>query len=192
MNLYISLIAFLLGSIPSGYIYTKLLGKKDIRQMGSGNVGAMNTTKESGLIPGALTLLTDILKGSLAVYFAYAYGDTSYMPLLATVLVIIGHNFNPFLSFKGGKGLACLAGALLLLEPIVLLYLPALAIIFILILRDTNTATGFTILSIPVFLNLTGEQDYFQLLISFLITTTIFIKHHIDFEAYRNGRRKLF
>jgi len=192
MNLLIGAVAFLLGSIPSAYLYAKLFGKHDIRQIGSGNVGAMNTARETGLLPGVLTLLTDFLKASAAVYLAAKFGDASYMPLLAAALVIGGHNYNPFLSFKGGKGLACLGGALVMIEPVILIYLLIPIVIFTLILKDTNTATGLSMLALPFLLYYITKPDTFYLLIGSFIALAILTKHFVDFNAYRKGRRRLF
>jgi acyl phosphate:glycerol-3-phosphate acyltransferase len=183
--------AYLLGTFPSAFICAKLFAGLDIRTSGSGNVGAMNTARTVGLFPGILTMLLDLLKALLAVYLASRFGSAVFMPLLAGLLAVIGHNYNIFLGFKGGKGLASLAGILILLAPITIPYLLLLYLILILLIKDSNAAAGVGILALPVFmgLNMATPAGYY---FGAAIALVIFFKHRPDFKAYRAGRRKLF
>jgi acyl phosphate:glycerol-3-phosphate acyltransferase len=183
--------AYLLGTFPSAFICVKLFAGLDIRTSGSGNVGAMNTARTAGLFPGILTMLLDLLKALLAVYLAARFGNADFMPLLAGLLAVIGHNYNIFLGFKGGKGLASLAGILILLAPMTIPYLLLLYLILILLIKDSNAAAGVGILALPVFmgLNMTSPASYY---FGAAIALVIFLKHRPDFKAYRAGRRKLF
>ena len=189
-NLLLALLAYLLGSIPSAYIFGKLFKKTDIRQVGSGNVGAANTFTHIGRLPGALTLIIDLSKGVLSAYFATRYGTWHLLPLLSAFLVILGHNYNIFLGFKGGKGLACLVGSLLVIAPITILYIFGFIAILILIIKDKNTATGLGLLSLPVILGIYKADwifSFFGLAIALLIIT----KYIDDFRAYRQKRRDM-
>jgi len=191
IDLVLACCAYLLGTFPSAFICGKLFGGIDIRTSGSGNVGAMNTARTVGLLPGILTLLLDLLKAMLAVYLAASFGTVGFMPLLAGLLAVVGHNFNIFLRFKGGKGLASLAGALILLSPLTILYLLLLYVILIILIKDTNAAAGVGILSLPLFLGLNMAVPtgyYFGAAIALVICS----KHLNDFKAYRAGRRKIF
>jgi acyl phosphate:glycerol-3-phosphate acyltransferase len=190
-DLLLACAAYLLGTFPSALIIGKIFGGLDIRNSGSGNMGAMNTAREVGILPGVLTLLFDLLKALFAVYLATRFGTFSYIPLIASLLAIIGHNFNVFLKFKGGKGLASLAGVLILLSPIIILYLMILYLILIFLIKDTNAAAGIGILSLPLFVGLeTGDPTSYM--IGAAIAIIIFLKHLHDFKAYRKGRRKMF
>ncbi|MFH1782356.1 MAG: glycerol-3-phosphate 1-O-acyltransferase PlsY [Candidatus Omnitrophota bacterium] len=132
------LLAYLIGSIPTAYIAGKLVKSIDIRQFGSGNIGATNTFRVVGKMPGVAVLLIDMLKG----YMCVTYCADLFMliapverPELYRVLMglsaIMGHNWTVFLNFKGGKGVATSAGVIIALIPkIFLLGLIVWSIIF--------------------------------------------------------------
>jgi acyl phosphate:glycerol-3-phosphate acyltransferase len=103
-------LAYLIGSIPSGIIVSKLMQLPDPRNAGSGNIGATNMLRLSGKKAGITTLLLDILKGFLACSFFGIYGG---------VAALIGHIFSIFLKFKGGKGVATFIGVLLSYNPFI-------------------------------------------------------------------------
>ena len=106
-GLFSIVIAYLLGSIPFGYVLTRLTTGKDVRASGSGNIGATNVLRTAGKTLGLATLALDILKGTLAVFAAdkLTSGDPMWMAL-AALAVSAGHVFPIFLSFKGGKAVA--------------------------------------------------------------------------------------
>ena len=190
-DLILAVTAYLLGTFPSAYICGKIFRGLDIRSSGSGNMGAMNTAREAGLIAGIVTLLFDFLKGLLAVYLAGRVGNLPWLPFIAALLVVLGHNYNLFFGFKGGKGLASLAGALILLAPVIIGYMLLLYLLLIFLIRDTNTAAGIGILSLPLFLGIqTGEPAGY--ISGAAMALVIFIKHIRDFKAYAQGRRKMF
>ena len=115
--LLIAIGAFLLGSIPTGYLVARAKGV-DIRQHGSGNIGATNVFRTLGKPLGVFVFVIDALKGFAAVWLALRFGGSSAWPgILAAVAVIAGHNYTPWLGFKGGKGIATSAGVLLALMP---------------------------------------------------------------------------
>jgi len=106
--------AYLLGSIPFGFLIVKLAGGGDIRFRGSGNIGATNVAREAGALPGVATLLLDGGKGYFAVWLAarVSDGNPRWM-ILAAVLTIVGHSFPVWLRFQGGRGVATGAGVFL-------------------------------------------------------------------------------
>ena len=105
--------AYLLGSIPFGYIIALITGKKDIRKEGSGNIGATNVLRSRGKVAGFSTLVLDILKGFVPVIYGLSHFDYPLMAIMGGALVVIGHIFPLFLKFRGGKGVAAFAGVLL-------------------------------------------------------------------------------
>jgi glycerol-3-phosphate acyltransferase PlsY len=107
-------VAYLLGSIPFGLLIVKAQGGPDIREIGSGNIGAANVTREAGRVAGILTLLLDAGKGCLAVWLAahYTSGNIRWM-MVAAVSAVVGHMFPIWLGFKGGKGVATGLGVFL-------------------------------------------------------------------------------
>lgn len=186
-----ALMAWLLGTFPSGYVFTKLFGRGDIRRLGSGNVGGVNTFKSAGKLPGLLTLLFDFGKGALAVYLAAVLAVEGAAQLPAFFCVILGHNYNPFLGFQGGKGLAAGLGVVAVISP------PAAAIMLLvvalsaLLLRDANTGAGAGVAALPAVFWLL-HRDWLWALGGAAVATLIIFKHRDDFKAYRAGRRKLF
>ncbi len=117
MNLFlISALGYLLGSIPFGYLIARVAGGSDIRQTGSGNIGATNVARTLGLGAGVLTLLLDAGKGALAVWLAGRYGHGVASPLVfAGVAAILGHLFPVWLKFHGGRGVATAIGVFLMI-----------------------------------------------------------------------------
>jgi len=114
----IGVVAYALGSIPFGLLIVKAHGGGDIRESGSGNIGAANVTRNAGVVAGVLTLLLDAAKGWLAVWLAghWTGGDIRWM-MAAAILVVAGHVFPIWLGFKGGKGVATSLGAFLVICP---------------------------------------------------------------------------
>jgi glycerol-3-phosphate acyltransferase PlsY len=114
--------AYLLGSIPFGYLLVRFLRKEDVRATGSGNIGATNVARAGGTTLGLLTLLFDALKGYLAVLLAMHFAPNtlhgpSTLAIAAAVGAVIGHVFPIWLRFKGGKGIATALGVFIALVP---------------------------------------------------------------------------
>lgn len=123
------IVAYLLGSIPSGVWVGKIFFKKDIREHGSGNMGTTNTFRVLGKTAGTVVLFMDILKGTLATALPVIFHVTSVNPLWLGVCAILGHTFPIFAKFKGGKAVATSAGMLLGFNPLFFLYSSAIFVI---------------------------------------------------------------
>jgi len=111
-------IGYLLGSIPFAYIIARLVKGADIRKVGGGNMGAVNTMREIGTLPGLGVLFADMAKGALAVFIAQWLGLHLYWVFAVGIAVVVGHNWPVWLKFKGGQGLATTMGVLLAFSPI--------------------------------------------------------------------------
>ncbi|RII33650.1 glycerol-3-phosphate acyltransferase [Clostridium chromiireducens] len=119
------LVSFLCGSIPTGYLLTKRFCEIDIRTKGSGNIGSTNVKRIAGTKISIITQIIDILKGvipvALGIYLAKTIelpvSENTYVSIIA-IAVILGHNYTPFLKFKGGKGVNTTLGAFILIAPI--------------------------------------------------------------------------
>lgn len=189
-HILVYLLSYLIGSIPSAFLMTRLFKKVDIRREGSGNVGGMNTYSVAGLLPGVITIILDILKGTAAVLIAGYLSGLSYSIFIAGILAVLGHNYSIFLNFKGGKGLATTAGVFLALSPASIVYAIICAVALTLILRDTNTAFGIAALSIPIILAFQfGSADW--IVFGAAMALIVAFKHLPDFRSYKNGRRKV-
>ena len=149
---------YLLGSIPFGLLFTRLGGKGDIRDIGSGNIGATNVLRSGSKLLALATLLADALKGSLAVALIWRLGsDTA--AYMAAVAAFIGHLFPVWLDFKGGKGVAVFIGAILIMSPLTgIAFLVIWLVMAIAFRMSSLAAITAMIVSLPLLVFL-GEVD---------------------------------
>ena len=122
MAIGIVIFAYLVGSIPTGYVLGRLAGI-DIREVGSGNIGATNVARAVGKGRGIATLIGDAAKGFIPVYLVVLFGLSPIETALTGVAAVMGHLFPVFLKFQGGKGVATAVGVLLALAPLATLIL---------------------------------------------------------------------
>lgn len=118
LNIIAAIVGYLLGSIPFAYITARLRKGIDIKQVGSGNVGALNVYREIGPIFGMSVLAADVVKGALAVLIARWLGLSDIWLCVAGLAAVVGHNWPVFLGFRGGRGAATVMGVLIPLVPI--------------------------------------------------------------------------
>lgn len=114
------IISYILGSIPFGYLITKYTTNKNLMEIGWKKNSGSNVFKNVGLWQGIFTFIFDVAKGFLAVYLARYFGLSLLLQIFCGVLAVVGHNWSCFLKFNGGRGLAALVGALLVISPTVL------------------------------------------------------------------------
>jgi glycerol-3-phosphate acyltransferase PlsY len=173
MELILSIIiSYLMGSIPFGLILTKIFLKKDIRDIGSGNIGATNVLRTGNKIIGYLTLSLDILKAVIPVlYIKFNYPELVYVSSLS---VFIGHVFPLWLKFKGGKGVATYVGILFSINYILGFVFIASWLIIFFILRYSSLASILATSIIPIFIffNPNYENEYFFIIMFILILFT--------------------
>lgn len=149
MTLALLLVAYLLGGIPFGYLLVRLKTGRDVRDLGSGNIGATNVARTTGKAIGIGTLVLDIGKGWLAVWLMGAYGSPDpFWLALAALTVILGHAFPVFLKFQGGKAVASFVGAFLYLAPLPLL---AITVVFVATVWRTRYVSLGSILGAALF-----------------------------------------
>lgn len=182
--LLLIIIAYLLGSIPTSVWIGKYFYNIDIREHGSGNAGATNTFRVLGKIPGIIVLIIDILKGSAAVSLAYLFEDTLPanefvdIEIGLAIACVFGHIFPVFAGFRGGKGVATLLGATIIITPISC----ALAlIVFLMVLFSTRYVSLSSMsagISYPLILHLILHNHQKTLTIySILIAILLIITH---------------
>jgi len=152
-------LGYLVGAFPSAYIMGKMFAHADIRKVGSGNVGATNVARASGVFPGMLTLVLDMGKGFIFVWGVKRFlisgsnvFEMSLLPLLAGLATIVGHDWTIFLKFKGGKGVATTLGVCLALYPKVAVSVILVWLIVVLLMRYVSLASLVSVLSLPVFI----------------------------------------
>ena len=179
--LIIIIISYLLGSIPFGLLLTKFFLKKDIRKIGSGNIGATNVLRSGNKIVGYTTLSFDILKAILPIlYIKFNYPDFIYISALS---VFLGHVFPIWLKFKGGKGVATYLGILFSINIIYGLIFGFTWIVFYLIFKYSSLSSIIGSFSIPVYLVFMGEKQIFFFVIMFVL---IFYTHRENVKRLKN------
>ena len=173
MELFIIIFcSYLIGSIPFGFLLTKFFLKKDIRDIGSGNIGATNVLRTGNKAIGYSTLSLDILKAVLPVIFIkFNYPDYIY---LSSLCVFIGHVFPLWLKFKGGKGIATYVGILFCIDLMFGLIFIFTWLIIYLIFKYSSLSSLIASLSIPAYLLLflNGKNIFFFLIMFVLIFFT--------------------
>ncbi len=144
-----TVLAYLIGGLPSGYLFVLLSSGKDVRTMGSGNIGATNVHRTLGRKAGLIVLVVDILKGFFAVWVAglLTHGDALAVAL-AAVAAMLGHSYSVFLRFRGGKAVACFVGAFCTLAPIAL---TITLLIFIIVVAFTKYVSLGSIIAAILF-----------------------------------------
>jgi glycerol-3-phosphate acyltransferase PlsY len=157
--LFVVIVAYLLGSIPFGYLIVRLTSGADIRQTGSGGTGATNVSRRAGKAAGILTLILDAFKGALAVLVArvvLSSGGTNpnakWWVAAAAIAAIAGHIFPVWLAFRGGKGVATAVGVFFMLAPFALLCAGIVFIIVVSLTRYVSLASLTAAVLIPFFL----------------------------------------
>ena len=181
-----ALVAYLLGSIPSGLWIGQTFFQKDIREFGSGNLGSTNAFRVLGPKAGSVVLFCDVFKGSLATILAMTiFKQPSISPLWIASFAVIGHTFPLFASFKGGKAVATFAGMILAYQPLLLLY----GLIIFLVLLAINrmvSLTAMVTISIGVLLSLLFND---WVLTAFALAIDIFIiyRHRANIQRILNG-----
>ncbi len=196
------IISYLIGSIPTAYIFGYLLKGTDIRKFGSGNVGATNAFRTLGKWAGITVLLLDILKGFIVVFFLGNIPLLENTPLQDEVRRIIlglacifGHNWTVFLKFKGGKGVATTLGVLLGLslkvaglEAVLGLALLTWVLVFALS-RIVSLASLITSFSFPIYMFF-FKQSGFLIFISILLAAFIILRHKANLKRILQGKEK--
>ncbi len=179
MNIiFLCLLSYIIGSIPSAYIITKIFKGIDIREVGSGNPGTTNVIRTTGFLPGVITFILDFTKGILSLWFTKHYLGDNFLPL-SMFFVIIGHTYSIFLTFRGGKGVATFFGTLLVISPKTFFIL---AIIFCIIFLITHIISVSSITAVLTFFVLSfiipELKLYSYTKIFFFLTTVLIICRH--------------
>lgn len=212
----VAVISYLIGSVNFSIILSRIIGKKDIRESGSGNAGATNMLRTYGKKMGVITLLLDVLKGIVCVLIAilyvkfinspdryYEWGSQSdlamfrswlnsvSLPYIAGVCVILGHNFPLYFGFKGGKGVATSLGVVLMLDWKVGLIVAVIAIAIMAITRYVSLGSiiGGAMFIVIEFVKafITHEYNIIQLVCVIIIGGLLIARHHANIKRLING-----
>ena len=181
---------YLLGSIPFGYIVGKLFKKVDIREFGSGNIGATNAFRILGPSLASLVLLSDVGKGILSIYLVrFLSIDNLLIFAIAGLAVICGHDWSLFLGFKGGKGIATTFGVVFVLNPIISILAVTVWVIVIIITRYASLSSIFAVISILVF-TILFKQPYEYIVFSAIVLVLGIFKHKDNIERLKSKKER--
>ena len=180
--LIVGITSYLMGSIPFGFILTKIFLKKDIREIGSGNIGATNTLRAGNKLVGYSTLVLDIVKAIIPViYVKMNYPELIY---IASLCAFLGHVFPIWLKFNGGKGVATYVGILFSINILLgLIFVISWGVIF-LISRYSSLSSIIGSLSVPLYLFITTEKSSVIFFITMFVL--IFFTHRENIIRLKN------
>ena len=179
--LIISILSYLMGSVPFGFILTKFFLKKDIRDIGSGNIGATNALRAGNKSLGYGTLFLDIIKAIIPViYVKFNYPDYIF---ISSLCVFLGHIFPIWLKFKGGKGVATYVGILFSINLIIGFVFIGVWFFTFLISKYSSLSSLFGSLSIPIYLFIFTSQNLVFFSIMFIL---ILYTHRENVKRLKN------
>lgn len=189
MNFVFAMAAsYLIGSIPFAYLFTKFIVGKDVRDIGSGNVGATNAARVMGFKYGLLVAILDVVKGVAAVAVVRLILSSvapGYL-LIASLMAIFGHNWSIFLKFSGGKGVATTLGVLLNIMPFVFLLAAAIWIVMVLLTRIVSISSIVSAIAAPVLAYFINGNVYY-ILFTAILAFLIIVRHSSNIKRLING-----
>jgi acyl phosphate:glycerol-3-phosphate acyltransferase len=199
-SLYIMAGAYLLGSIPNGWLLMRIFRRQDIRTVGSGNIGATNVLRSGGAALGAATFVLDVLKGAAAVYLGGKLGaifapsmTLASMRALAALCAVLGHVFPVWLRFRGGKGVATGFGVFLVAAPIAALAAIAIFAVVLALTRFVSLSSIVATISFPILAWFTArEHSAFVFAVELAVALTIIAKHHQNIGRLLSGTENRF
>ena len=187
-------LAYLLGSIPFGYLLVKIFRKQDIRATGSGNIGATNVARSGAKGLGIATLLLDLGKAFLAVKIAQHLAPGNYdLATAAAVAVILGHVFPIWLGFRGGKGVASALGVFLALTPVSALAVFGVFLVIFLLTRYVSLASIIAAATFPLFgFHFVPVRTPIVIAGFLFIPLLVIVKHHQNIRRLLSGTESRF
>ncbi|MEJ2421047.1 MAG: glycerol-3-phosphate 1-O-acyltransferase PlsY [Acidobacteriota bacterium] len=191
VDIVLILAAYLLGALPFGFLLTRLRTGKDIRNSGSGNIGATNVLRTQGAIWGLLTLVLDFGKGFAAVLFCAHFGSAAWMGAAGGAAAVVGHCFPVYIGFRGGKGIATGLGAFVLIAPGPTLLALAVFIVSVVLFRLVSLGSIFASLSFGAALLVRhlarGAYDPWTVALGILIAILLVGRHHRNIARILKG-----
>ena len=191
MEVLVLLFCYVLGAIPNGLIFGKLIWKKDLRQYGSHNIGATNAWRVIGAKAGILIFLLDFLKGAVSVMLAKIIFDDALIMVVAGLLAIIGHSFSVFLKLRGGKGVATGLGVIAMMMPKVTAIVFLLWLIIFAVTRYVSVASIVAASMTPILAYVFDEPAEY-ILLGLAAAVFIIFRHKENISRLKKGRENRF
>jgi glycerol-3-phosphate acyltransferase PlsY len=190
--IFIALFGYLLGSVPTGIVLTRLFSKVDPRKMGSKNIGATNIYRTAGKTLGILTLMGDMLKGAIPIWMAIMWsqhdlwGVVDLWIAIVGLSPIVGHIFPIFLGFKGGKGVATALGTYLVISPTAVIIEAVFFAFIVWRWRIIALASITCAITIPVLIALIRSEQVY-IVLSVIIAALILFRHQSNISRLLQG-----
>jgi acyl phosphate:glycerol-3-phosphate acyltransferase len=185
-------VAYLLGGISFSYLAGRILKGVDLRELGSGNLGATNTMRQVGIAPGVAVMILDGLKGYLAVMIAQRYVGGSTVAVLAGLAAIFGHSFTPFLKFRGGKGVATSAGVFIRLAPLATGCALLVFLLLMVISRTVSISSLGAATALPLLVYWRQPEAASLQIFALLVTILIWLRHRSNLKRLVRGEEPRF
>ena len=182
-------LSYLIGAVPTGLVLVRLLSGADIREHGSGNIGAANVLRVAGPAVAAVVLAADVLKGYLPVCLAIRYGGGPWTTVLCGLAAIAGHNWSVFLRFGGGKGIATSFGVLLGLSLPAALVASAVYILVVALTRYSSLGSLLAAVSVPISVWRLRAPDAYVAFVVVAVAFAIY-RHRDNIERLRTGTER--
>ena len=202
MGLLAVVIAFLVGGIPFGYLLVRWKTGEDVREKGSGNIGATNVIRSGAKGLGAVTFLLDVLKGAFAVLlcgvvaqrWGLAPAVRGHIVAIAALFAILGHIYTVWLGFKGGKGVATAFGVFLALAPWAALAGLGIFVVVFAISRYVSLGSILAAIAFPIFALLLPHKEHttWETAVLFLVPLVVILKHHGNIARLMQGKEYRF
>ncbi len=180
------LVAYLLGTIPSGYLVARVRGV-NIQQVGSGNIGATNVLRSVGVLPAILVAIADPLKGAAAVLLPKLLGLGPLTIAISGFVVVLGNDYNAFLRFRGGKGIAASLGVMLAINPLVGLLSAAIGIYTMLLGRLVSLGSLVGIAVAPLLLLVGPGTEIEYIVMTFALAALATWRHRDNLVRLARG-----
>jgi len=194
IGIFIALFGYLLGSVPTGFLLTKLFSKVDPRKFGSKNIGATNIFRTAGKTLGILTLAGDVIKGALPIWIAIQWGMANHWGLpvdwwiaLAGLTPFLGHVFPIFLGFKGGKGVATALGIYLVISPIAVLIELFLFLGMVWKWRYVSLGSITCATTIPILIAYFRSDSQAYFILSVILAALVLYRHQSNISRLLQG-----
>jgi len=184
-----TLIAYFLGTIPSGLLVARLRGV-NIQQVGSGNIGATNVLRALGVVPAVIVVILDPLKGAIATLIPSLLGIGPWGVALAGLAVVLGNSFNILLRLRGGKGIATSIGVFLVIDPLVALMCIVLGVFTILVSRYVSLGSLVGMVALPLFIIVSATWAWPELLLAAALAALAIYRHRDNIRRLLAGEER--
>ena len=179
-------VGYLMGSIPTGYLLAKARGV-DIQKVGSGNIGATNILRTLGVVPAIIVALLDPLKSYLATLFPLLLGMSAWTIALTGFAAILGNNFNIFLRFKGGRGVATGLGVMLAIDPFISLLVIVIGVSTMLLGRYVSLGSLVGVIALPLLFLAKGNFLFPYFFLTVAIMLLVIYRHRENIKRLAAG-----